>query len=69
MVIFAIPITIPGIASAPRNATRNESMLIENAPSVSDLVTENAIVGNATLSYNGTLGGTAFGISSWREVR
>jgi hypothetical protein len=70
-----VPFTVEGLMLVREqvhiagNPELSGQLLIENVPSVSDLVTENAIVGNATLSYNGTLGGTAFAISSWREVR
>jgi hypothetical protein len=70
-----VPFTVEGLMLVREqvhiagNPDLSGQLLIENVPSVSTLVTENAIVGNATLSYNGTLGGTAFGVSSWREVR
>jgi hypothetical protein len=70
-----VPFTVEGLmlvreqAHIAGNPELSGQLLIENVPSVSNLVTENAIVGNATLSYNGTLGGTAFTVRSWREVR
>jgi hypothetical protein len=51
------------------NPTIFGNIVIEDSPSVSNLVTQNAISGNATVSYNGSGGGATFAIGAWREVR
>ena len=55
------------------NPTLSGQIIVEDADNASDLVTENTISGNATISYNGTLGGGGgagiFTLSAWREVR
>lgn len=44
-------------------------ILVQNVPSVSTLVTSNAIVGNPTITYNGITGTNIFVVTGWREIR
>ncbi len=44
-------------------------LLVEDAANLSNLVTDNTISGNSTISYNGTLSGDVFTVTAWREVR
>jgi adhesin HecA-like repeat protein len=44
-------------------------LIVENAPSVSSLVTANTISGNPTITYNGGLGTAVYAVTSWRDVR
>jgi cytoskeletal protein CcmA (bactofilin family) len=44
-------------------------IIVENAVSVSNLVTANAIVGNPTIIYNGLVGSNTFAVVAWREVQ
>ena len=44
-------------------------IIVENVPSVSNLVTSNAISGNPTITYNGIVGTNTFYVAAWREVR
>ena len=51
------------------NVSLSGQILVEDAPSVDDLVTANVLSGSATLSYNGGLGGGGFTVRGWRDVR
>ena len=54
------------------NPTLSGQIVVEDAVNNSTLVTQSAISGNATFSYNGTLGGggaALLTLSAWREVR
>jgi cytoskeletal protein CcmA (bactofilin family) len=51
------------------NPALSGQILVENAPSVDNLVTGNSISGNPTITYNGTLGMDMFTVTGWREVR
>ena len=55
------------------NATLSGQIIVEDAADNHSLVSVNRISGNATISYNGTLGGGAgvglFTLNGWREVR
>jgi len=51
------------------NPTIAGQIIVENVPSVDNLVTDNTISGNPTISYSGGLSGGGFTVSSWREVR
>lgn len=44
-------------------------IIVENAPSVSGLVTLNEISGNVDIHYNGGLGGSTYSVTGWREIR
>lgn len=44
-------------------------LIVENAPSVSTLVTANAVSGNVTITYNGGLGGGVYSVTGWQEIR
>ncbi|MBI4888897.1 MAG: hypothetical protein HY824_17490 [Acidobacteria bacterium] len=44
-------------------------VIVEDAATLSSLVTSNSISGNAEITYNGNLGSSYWGISSWRDVR
>jgi hypothetical protein len=44
-------------------------IIVENAPSVSNLVLFNEISGNPTITYNGLVGTNTFHVSGWREIR
>ena len=44
-------------------------IIVEDAASVSTLVTQNTINGNVTLTYNGGLNSDVFSVSGWRDVR
>lgn len=44
-------------------------LIVENAPSVSTLVTLNDLSGNVTITYNGGLGGGTFSVRGWQDVR
>ena len=44
-------------------------VLVENATSVSTLVTYNEISGNVGITYNGGLGTGVFSVTGWRDVR
>ncbi len=51
------------------NPTLSGQILVEDAVNLSHLVDTNTISGDATISYNGTIGGSAFNVAAWREVR
>ena len=55
------------------NPTLSGQIIVEDAEDNHSLVSVNTISGNATISYNGTLGAGAgaglFTLSAWREVR
>ena len=54
------------------NPTLSGQIVVEDAADNSSLVTQSTISGNATISYNGTLGGggaALLSLSAWREVR
>jgi hypothetical protein len=44
-------------------------ILVENGPNLSTLVDENKISGNPNIIYNGTVGSSAFQVSSWRWIQ
>ena len=44
-------------------------VIVENATSVSNLVTVNEISGHVEIVYNGGLGTGTYAVSGWREVR
>ena len=44
-------------------------IIVENVPSVSNLVTDNTISGNPTITYNGIVGTNTFYVAAWREIR
>ncbi len=44
-------------------------VIVENATSVSDLVTVNELSGHVEIVYNGGLGTGTYAVSGWREVR
>ena len=48
------------------NPSLSAQILIENATSVSTLVTTNLIGSSADITYNGGLGGGSLGVASWR---
>ena len=50
------------------NVSLHGSVVIEDAADVSSLVTSNHIGDNASITNNGTLGGTSFGVGSWRVL-
>ena len=50
------------------NTSLRGQIVIENAASTSDLVTDNMVGGNASLTNNGTLTGTGFAATGWREL-
>ncbi len=50
------------------NVSLRGSVVIEDAADVSSLVTSNRIGDNASITNNGTLGGTSFGVGSWRVL-
>jgi len=51
------------------NPALTGQFIVENATSVSTLVTTNEISGHVEIIYNGGLGGGTFTVSGWREVR
>lgn len=51
------------------NPTLSGQLLVEDAVNLSHLVDTNTISGDATISYNGTIGGNAYHVAAWREVR
>ena len=51
------------------NPTLAGQVIVENAASVSTLVTNNTISGNPTIVYNGLVGSNTFAVTAWREVR
>ena len=51
------------------NPSLSAQILIENATSVSTLVTISDLSGSADITYNGGLGGGFLGLASWRDVR
>lgn len=51
------------------NPTLAGQILIENAPSVSNLVTDNTISGNASVTYNGMAGSNTFAVTGWRMAQ
>ena len=44
-------------------------IIVENVPSVSNLVLNNTISGNPTITYNGIVGTNTYQVSGWREIR
>ena len=44
-------------------------VIVENATSVSTLVTDNFIAGHVEITYNGGLGTASYSVTGWREVR
>ncbi len=55
-------------ASLAGNVSLRGQLIIQDAASVSDLVTASAMRGNASITNNGTLVGTSFSAASWREL-
>ena len=52
------------------NPDLNGQIIVENAPSVSNLVAVNSISGNPTITYNGLVGsGGVLNVTGWREMR
>jgi hypothetical protein len=51
------------------NPVLYSNILIDNATSLSNMVLDTAIVGNPSITYNGTLGGQGFTVTGWREIR
>ena len=52
------------------NPDLNGQIIVENAPSVSTMVTTNEISGNPTITYNGLVGsGGVLNVTGWREMR
>ena len=52
------------------NPDLNGQIIVENAPSVSNLVVTNSISGNPTITYNGLVGsGGVLNVTGWREMR
>ena len=43
--------------------------IVENAASVSSLVTANTISGNVSITYNGGLGTGVYTVAGWRDIR
>jgi hypothetical protein len=44
-------------------------VIVEDGATLSSYVTANSISGNATISYDGTLGTAFYGVTTWRDVR
>lgn len=44
-------------------------ILVQNVPSVSNVVLTNSISGNPTITYNGIVGTNTFVVVGWREIR
>jgi Tfp pilus assembly protein PilX/predicted acyltransferase (DUF342 family) len=59
---------VRGQADIGGNASLDGQLIINDEP-VGSLVTSNSIHGNATITYNGTLGTGTYTVSSWRDVR
>ena len=51
------------------NLTHTGQIIVEDSPSVDDLVTANDLRGNTTISYSGGLGTGGFTVRGWRDVR
>ena len=51
------------------NITLEGQIIVEDAASVSTLVTTNSISGNVDITYNGSLSSGVFIVSGWRDVR
>ncbi len=51
------------------NPTLGGQLIVENAPTVSPLVTANTISGNVSITYNGGLGTGIYTVAGWRDVR
>jgi cytoskeletal protein CcmA (bactofilin family) len=51
------------------NPALGGQLIVENAPSVDTLVTQNDISGNPTITYNGGLGTGTLSVQGWRDVR
>lgn len=51
------------------NPTLAGQILVENVPSVSNLVLSNSISGNPTIVHNGIVSTNAFQVTGWREIR
>ncbi len=51
------------------NPSLNGQLIVENAPSVDDLVTANEISGNVDITYDGGLGTGVYSVAGWRDVR
>ena len=51
------------------NPTLGGQLIVENAASVSPLVTANTISGNVSITYNGGLGTGVYTVAGWRDVR
>ena len=44
-------------------------VIVQNVPSVSNLVTNNVVSGNVQLTYNGLVETLAYSVSGWREAQ
>ena len=51
------------------NPALGGQLIVEDAATVSTLVTENAVRGNVDITYNGGLGGGIFKVGGWRDIR
>lgn len=51
------------------NPTLAGQILVQNVPSVSNLVLTNSISGNPSITYNGIVGTNVFVVTGWREIR
>ena len=72
---FAQPIAFEGQMlvreqlSITGNPTLAGQILVQNVPSVSNLVLTNGISGNPSITYNGVVGTNVFVVTGWREIR
>ncbi len=51
------------------NPSVGGQLIVENAASISTLVTANSISGNVTITYNGGLGTGVYSVTGWRDIR
>lgn len=51
------------------NPSVGGQLIVENAATVSTLVTANSISGNVTITYNGGLGTGVYSVTGWRDIR
>jgi len=51
------------------NPTLAGQVIVQNVPSVSNLVTNNTVSGSVSLSYNGSIETVAYTVSGWRETQ
>lgn len=72
---FAQPIAFEGQMlvreqlSITGNPTLAGQILVQNVPSVSNVVLTNGISGNPSITYNGIVGTNVFVVTGWREIR